>query len=62
MKYLITNLTSGAELGVYEGEDQIDALEAMDRDAGYASTDEACEVLELTVEMRLKELSIRPIS
>lgn len=59
MKYQITNLTSGADLGIYEGEDQIEALEAMDRDAG-ASSDEACEVLGTTTEGRLKDLSIAP--
>jgi hypothetical protein len=34
--YRISNETTGLELGVYEGETQQEALDAMARDAGYA--------------------------
>lgn len=42
--YLITNTTSGANLGVYEGADEDEALDAMARDAGYSDYEAACEV------------------
>ena len=43
-KYLITNAKSGAELGVYEGATEAEALDAMARDAGYADYAACCEV------------------
>lgn len=43
-KYLITNTHSGAELGVYEGNTEAEALDAMARDAGYSSYAECCAV------------------
>jgi hypothetical protein len=40
--YRISNPTSGTILGTYEGETSEAALEAMARDAGYASYAECC--------------------
>ena len=42
--FSISNQTSGADLGVWEGETPEDALEALSREAGYRSYAEACEV------------------
>lgn len=42
--YRIINELSGVALGVYEGETEQDALDAMARDAGYADHAEATEV------------------
>lgn len=43
-KYLITNTRSGVALGVYEGNSEAEALDAMARDAGYSDYAECCEV------------------
>lgn len=40
-KYTITNTTSGADIGTYEGETALDAYRAMMADAGYRTQAEA---------------------
>lgn len=45
-KYRIFNTTSGHCLGVYEGEDEKDVLDAMARDAGCRDFEHSCEVTE----------------
>lgn len=57
-KYRIGNRVSGADLGVYEGETAAAAIEAMDRDAGYASSADAAESLGTTVEAMRAELVV----
>lgn len=42
--YQIENTRSGIILGTYEANTEAEALDAMARDAGYASYIEACEV------------------
>ena len=42
-KYLITNSRSGMDLGVYKGDTEEEALDAMARDAGYSDYAECCE-------------------
>ncbi len=37
MRYQITQTASGADLGIYEGATEADALDALARDAGYDS-------------------------
>lgn len=44
MNWRIVNKESGVDLGVYPGADVVEALEALARDAGYASYLEACRV------------------
>ena len=36
--------TAGVDMGVYEGETEAEALDAMARDAGYADYADACDV------------------
>jgi len=43
-KYEIENTISGVVFGVYEGNSENEALDAMARDAGYADYAECCEV------------------
>jgi len=43
-KFQIVNLDSGTVLGVYEGENEKEALDAMARDAGYFDYHEACNI------------------
>ncbi len=43
-KYRIENQHSGVDMGIFDGETEEDALDAMARDAGYADYAEACEV------------------
>ena len=47
--YNIANRTSGLILGAYAAASEVDAIDAMSRDAGYASTADAAETLGLTV-------------
>lgn len=46
MKFRITSQFNGLDFGNYDGETPADALEALARDAGYASYDDACKVSE----------------
>ena len=43
-RYQIENTISACILGEYDAEDELQALEAMARDAGYKTYAEACEV------------------
>lgn len=43
-RYRISSSHSSVELGVYEGANEAEALDAMARDAGYADHAAACEV------------------
>ncbi len=42
--YQIINTISGLDLGVYDAEDEDDALDVMARDTGYEDFAAACEV------------------
>lgn len=42
--YMIENTVSGVILGEYDGATEAEALDALARDAGYESYDDACRV------------------
>ncbi|MFH1268920.1 MAG: hypothetical protein ABIK89_24605 [Planctomycetota bacterium] len=42
MQYRIENAASGVDLGIYEGDTEAEALDALARDAGYSDHAEAC--------------------
>lgn len=44
MKFNIAVITSGADLGAYEGETADEAVEAMAKDAGYKSYRDMCSI------------------
>lgn len=54
-KFQISNRLSGLRLGTYEAEDESGALEAMARQAGYASYADACAVAPATADELLVE-------
>ena len=60
--YRITNRTSGRSLGLYLGETPDDAVEAMDRAAGYRSSQDAAEALGATVESLRADLIVAPVA
>lgn len=57
--YTITSKTSGADLGTYEGATAAEAIEAMHRDAGYTSSQDAADALGLTAEQLRADLDVR---
>ena len=57
-EYRITNRISGHDLGVYPGETEDDAIEAMARDAGYA---DYADLLERVVGACRAELAIEEV-
>ena len=56
-EYRIFNKTSGANLGVFEGESPEEAIEAMARDSGYDSQEACAEALGESVETLKPTLS-----
>lgn len=58
-KYQITNKSSGLILGIYEGENEAAAMLAMNKDAGYESTEAAADVLGVTSEELSADLEIK---
>ena len=55
--YHITS-EAGMDMGTYEAETREAAIEAMHRDAGYASSEAAAEALSTTVEALRAELTV----
>jgi len=60
--YHIYNRTSGEDMGEYRGETAMDAVEAMARDAGYASVADAAAVLDSTAEELIDDLDLVEIT
>lgn len=60
-RFLISNRRSGADLGVYEGETEAEALDAMARDAGYDSFAGMAETLDSSVEDARDDLVIEAV-
>ncbi len=54
--YSIENVKTGESLGVYQADSVVEALEAMARDAGYATYAEACEVSNGADDLRVVEM------
>lgn len=62
-QFAIAVITSGADLGVYEGATADDAVEAMAKDAGYKSYRDMCSItdpadLDAEVERQRKDLAV----
>lgn len=60
--YTITNRTSGLCLGAYCASTELDAVEAMAIDAGYASLDRMADALGATVDALLADLRVMAVS
>lgn len=56
MKYQIVNTLSGHDFGTFDADTEMEALEALARDAGYASHEEAQQVAPISP----GELLVRP--
>lgn len=57
-RFSISNHSSGADLGVYEGTTEAEALDAMARDTGYSDFDASCDTLGETLEEARDDLVI----
>ena len=60
VSYRISSRTSGAVLGVYQGATADDAIAAMHRDAGYASSEAAADALGTTTDALRADLAAVP--
>jgi len=60
--YTITNRTSGLCLGAYSASTELDAVEAMAIDAGYASLDRMADALGATVDALVADLRITAVA
>ena len=60
--YTITNRTSGLCLGAYSASTELDAVQAMAIDAGYASLHGMAVALETTVDALLADLRVMAVS
>ena len=60
--YTITNRTSGLCLGAYCASTELDAVQAMAIDAGYASLHEMAVALETTIDALIADLRIAAVA
>lgn len=58
----ISNQTSGADLGNYEGDTVEHAVDAFFRDAGYADTSDYCKSFGFSVEDCLSDLVVTALA
>jgi len=61
MKKFEIESKQGVVMGIYEGDTPEEAVTAMDRDAGYASREKACEILGVTLDEEMNRLYIKEI-
>ncbi len=59
--YQITT-SAGVDLGAYQGATADEAIEAMHRDAGYASSELVAEALGATIDSLRAELTVREVA
>jgi len=60
-RYRITNRLSGLDLGVFPGDTEAEAIEAMEREAGYADVAQVNAALDSTPEERRAELTVTEV-
>lgn len=55
-EFRIFNVASGHDLGIYEGNTRVEALEAMAKDSGYRDYAHACEVVPEFADVLVEEI------
>lgn len=62
MHYLITIRSTAQTMGIYEGASPEDAIQAMSRDAGYASLEAEAQSNATTADELRADLSVEPVA
>jgi len=62
MHYLITIRSTAQAMGIYQGASPDEAIQAMSRDAGYASLEDEAQSNATTVDELRADLSVEPVS
>jgi hypothetical protein len=62
MHYLITIRSTAQTMGIYEGASPDEAIQAMSRDAGYASLEDEAQAIATTADELRADLSVEPVA
>lgn len=62
MHYLITIRSTAQTMGIYQGASPEDAIQAMSRDAGYASLEDEAQAIATTADELRADLSVEPVA
>lgn len=61
MRYLITIRSTAQTMGIYQGTSPDDAIQAMSRDAGYASLEDEAQSIGKSADELRADLSVEPV-